>query len=202
MKDSDTAYSSRFKISLKFVLIRLLILTLTGFVIFALIWQNYHLKHYTIRLLTEMESLTTVAGIPKKRTGDTANSLTRCYIHRARVSQDVSDNSSYAVERAAKRFRSIEIDIAYSSDLIPYISHGDDLSHRAGRTMNHVNKYTTDELNSIIMADGSSLMSLSYFGRFWADAFDGVIIDVKTDHSYAEEKAHNLLRCIEYVGPL
>lgn len=108
-------------------------------------------------------------------------------------------NSERSLRAAAERARAVELDVALSNDLVPYLSHEDDLGRNAGTGEDRVSAHTAAELDAMTFTDGSRPLRLAVFVRELLPRFDRVALDLKTRQDRAEPKARALL---EALGPV
>lgn len=156
-------------------------------------WSNYWVRHKLLRLVSVAERvLTAAARSPAPGSAAGEDGGVPVYIHGARTRPGVAYNSKAAVEAAAGGFRLVEVDLAFSRDLVPYLSHGGDLARRSGRALRGLDAYDSAELDGLLLADGSGLLRFEDFQRRYRERFDGIILDVKTSHARAHEKAQIL----------
>lgn len=107
-------------------------------------------------------------------------------------------NSERSLRAAAERARAVEIDVTLTTDLVPYLTHDDDLGRNAGSGPDRASAHTAAELDAITFTDGTRPMRLSTFARELLPRFDRVVIDLKTRRDGAAAKARALL---EALGP-
>jgi hypothetical protein len=82
--------------------------------------------------------------------------------------------------------------VAFSSDGVPYVSHGGDLTRRAGQPMGFIEEYASDELDRLVLVDGSALLRFEDFQKRYGGRFDRILLDVKTWHAGSASKARTL----------
>lgn len=123
-------------------------------------------RHPALRLLTEIERAVSSMSSDSPP-GELAAATPEVFVHRGRFEPDQLANSAAAIEAGAGRFANIEIDVAFSRDLIPYVSHGDDLAELTGQALGIVDDYDSESLDRLELRDGSRLMRLETFvGQF------------------------------------
>ncbi|XXF77641.1 hypothetical protein P2318_32000 [Myxococcaceae bacterium GXIMD 01537] len=170
-----------------------------GVLALVLGWQNYRLRHYLLRVVTFAETALAkgpgplgTGAVPEAGTPPT-------YIHAARGKPGVGPNSAAAVAHTVEHFRRVEVDVGFSRDLVPYLSHGDDLAERSGKPLGLIEDLDSRELDALVLLDGSRLVRLEDFLAREAPRFDALTLDLKALHWKAEEKAAVLTRLLAGV---
>ncbi|MBN1656735.1 MAG: hypothetical protein JXA30_23380 [Deltaproteobacteria bacterium] len=111
------------------------------------------------------------------------------YIHRAQTSSLELRNSKIALDSSVALFHAVEIDISFSQDLIPYVSHGDDLDDLTGHAIEDINKLTSKKIDALETRDGGRLLSFERFCHDYLPRFRALLLDVKTNHDELNKKA-------------
>ncbi len=174
----------------------LLAATTVLIVVLAGSWQSYWVRHKILRLVTGVEAaLYFIVPAPRS---ETAGSET-VYLHRGQL-QDGPANSAAALQQANGRVRGVELDVCFTADMVPYLSHGDDFAGARPQSLDF-QALGSREAGSMLRSDGEPFLSLHDFVREHAGNFPCVLLDVKTDHSDAAAKAAALVECLaEDVG--
>lgn len=166
---------------------KLLLLT----IILALLlfgWQDSKSRHAALFALSKLEHFVTSFGSNSNK-GNSTSSNTIFSIHRGRSSAQALDNSEASLRQTARGFRRIEVDLEFSADLIPYLSHGDDLSRQLGRPTAALHTFTSQELDQLTLLDGSRLLRFENFLANLSQQFDHIYLDVKTSSTNVQKKA-------------
>lgn len=167
---------------------KLRIALLGGVVLILLLvigWQNYWVRHKMLRGVTQVESV--AYGFLSDPDGDSTE--TRLYLHRAQFGE-APPNSAIGLDALPTGIR-VEIDVCFTSDHVPYLSHGDDHEGAAPQSLDF-QQLTSKQVKRMKRKDGNDFLPLAEFTKRYLPRFDGVIIDVKTDHSDAQAKAEAL----------
>lgn len=115
------------------------------------------------------------------------------YLHAAKPAPGHLANTERTLRAAAEVACAVEIDVGFSSDLVPFVSHDDDFGHHRGGPPDRLSAHTAAEVEAVRFTDGSGSMRLADFVRELLPRFDRVVIDVKGSQVRAEEKARALL---------
>lgn len=160
-------------------------------------WQSYLVRHYVLRTLTLLERAVVVPAGPGVTAAPAPPAV---FLHAARTRPGTAPNSRAAVAEAAAGFRRVEVDVGFSRDLVPYLSHGDDLAARAGRPLGFIEELDARQLDALPLLDGSRLVRLEDFLAHEAHGFDEIALDVKARHGGARQKAAVLARLLAPFG--
>lgn len=174
---------------------RLGLTALVAVLVPACAWHNYLLRHKMLRLVSVAERSLSDNGAASGL-GDQADRSIPLYVHAAKTSARAIPCSVAAVEACASSFRRVEVDVAFSSDLVPYLSHGDNLSRISNSKQAFTERLSSKALDKLALSDGSRLMRLAAFCKLHARRFEHVILDVKTSHSQARQKAETVSRIL------
>lgn len=138
-------------------------------VVFLLAWQNYWARHKILRVVTGVEDVSLwMLGEPA------APGETTFYLHRAQSQPELPGAP-------------VEIDVCFTSDFVPFLSHGDDHFGATPQSL-EFQQLSAADVESTTRADGSKFVKL-------ADYLPGpsrIILDIKTDHADAAAKAEAL----------
>lgn len=120
--------------------------------------------------------------------------------HRGVLNENSPGNSEKSIALAAQNnFRYIEVDVSFSKEFIPFIFHDSNLKH-----MTNLDRLTSevswDEMQKLKLPDGQRIISLKYFLSEYAPLFDGVILDIKGENNYFNEKAYGVIDVINSSG--
>jgi glycerophosphoryl diester phosphodiesterase len=103
-------------------------------------------------------------------------------------------NSERSLRAAAERARAVEVDVGFTRDLVPYLSHENDFGlQRGSGPADRLSAHTAAEVDAVILTDGSRPMRLAAFVRDLLPRFDRVALDLKTTQIDAEAKARTLV---------
>jgi len=159
-----------------------------GLVVLAVLagalWQDTTMRHRMLRVLGYIEPLVypVLSGSPPQVTPN-------YYLHRAHAGG--ASNSAPAIEAARGIADRIEIDVCFTSDLVLFLSHGDDF---AGATPDGLDfeTLTAADVSGVPRSDGTPFLRFEQFLAQYAGQFADVIVDVKTDHTRASAKAEQM----------
>ncbi len=120
--------------------------------------------------------------------------------HRGVLNENSPGDSEKSIALAAQNnFRYIEVDVSFSKEFIPFIFHDSNLKH-----MTNLDRLTSevswDEIQKLKLPDGQRIISLKYFLSEYAPLFDGVILDIKGENNYFNEKAYGVIDVINSSG--
>lgn len=110
-------------------------------------------------------------------------------------------NSGRSLREAAERARAVEIDVGFTRDLVPYLSHDDDLGVLLGTGPDRLSAHWAAEVDALTFTDGTRPMRLEAFARELLPRFDRVAIDLKTSGAAAESKARAFLAALGEPPP-
>lgn len=110
-------------------------------------------------------------------------------------------NTERSLRGAAAMARAIEIDVTLTRDLIPYVSHDDDLGLQLGTGRDRVSRHTAAEIDAMTLTDGSRLIRLERFAAELLPRFERVAVDLKTSQDDAERKAARILAALGDTPP-
>ena len=158
---------------------RLLIAALALAAGLAAAWSHTFSRHHLLRLVTEAERLAT-SWSSREPSQQTRTDHTFVYAHRAATTMHESGNSTGAIAAAAVEYRAVEVDLFFSADGVPFIGHGE-LAHLTSR-----------QLATVRLPDGSAPLPFAAFVRQHMHAFERLLLDVKTDHTDAADRAARL----------
>jgi len=120
--------------------------------------------------------------------------------HRGVTADDVIENSERSIIWAAQNeFRYIEIDVSFSKDFTPFIFHDSTLKLKTNLDM-LTREVSWDEIQRLRLLDGQRIPSLKKFLSEYAQLFDGIILDIKGENKYFNEKASGFLDAINNCG--
>lgn len=113
--------------------------------------------------------------------------------HRGVVQEGSVENSHQSIKDSLKGgFRNIEIDISFSSDFIPFIFHGPDLT-LVGREGQFVN-FSSKKIKRFRLKNGQPIITLKEFCHLYGSKFKKVYLDIKADNQYYKKKAGMIVR--------
>jgi glycerophosphoryl diester phosphodiesterase len=113
--------------------------------------------------------------------------------HRGVVQKGSVENSHQSIQESLKvGFRSIEIDISFSSDFIPFVFHGPDLV-MVGREGQFSN-FSSKQIRHFRLKNGESILTLKEFCHLYGSKFEIVYLDIKADNRYYKKKAGMIIR--------
>ena len=119
--------------------------------------------------------------------------------HRGLVKKGSVENSHQSIKDSLESgFRSIEIDISFSADFIPFVFHGPDLAP-VGRE-GQISDFSSMEIKGFRLENGQSLLTLKDFCRLYAAKFDRIYLDIKGDNANYEQKARMIIQAITDYG--
>jgi glycerophosphoryl diester phosphodiesterase len=182
-------------------------------------WQNFRVRHELCLVLTQAERLAMgrswhppPGGVPAVPAVASLAGIPHL-LHAGKPGPGHLANSGPALVEAARVARAVEVDIAITRDLVPYLSHDDDFGQLTGTTPARLSARTSVEVEAARLSDGSSPVRLVDFLRRWGAGFDLVVLDVKTFQANAAAKARAIvaalpaevrprLRIISLCGPV
>lgn len=169
--------------------VALLVVLLGGGLALALAWQVPLGRHRVLQVLTLLER--------RWSTGEAAPpgavATTQHWIHAGWVGEG-APNSGPSVRAACASFRGVEVDVAFSQDLVPYLSHDGDYARISGVAGDHLTRHSAAEIDAQEGPEGEPAMRLAALPE--VAACEVLVLDVKTDHSRAEAKAAALLEAL------
>jgi glycerophosphoryl diester phosphodiesterase len=117
--------------------------------------------------------------------------------HRGVFSETVVENSKKSIILATQKgFRYIELDVSFSKDHVPFIFHDANLKYKA-----NLDRLTSEvyweKISTLTLSDSQEILNLREFLRRFAHLFNGVILDVKGDNSFYEEKSNSFCNIIK-----
>jgi glycerophosphoryl diester phosphodiesterase len=113
--------------------------------------------------------------------------------HRGLVQKGSVENSQQSINDSLKGgFRSIEIDISFSSDFVPFVFHGPDLA-LVGRE-GQFSKFASNKIKGLQLKNGQSIITLKEFCHLYGSKFEIVYLDIKSDNTYYKKKAKMIIR--------
>lgn len=122
-------------------------------------------------------------------------------LHAGKPAPGFLANSERSLRAAAARARGVEVDVGFSRDLVPYLSHEDDLGLLRGGAPDRLSKHDAADLDAMTFTDGSRPMRLEAFARELLPRFERVVFDLKTRQDRAEAKARALLAALGTPPP-
>jgi hypothetical protein len=156
----------------------------------VLSWLHYGARHKLLRALTVAESFFEGEMSESGGSGPVPEpGAIPFYIHAGRAGREFAPCSEASMAACAREYRRVEVDVSFSSDLVPYLSHGDNLSAVTGEPMEHIGRYSAEQLDRLVLTDGSRLLRFEKFASGCARDFEHTILDIKTSHQMAQEKA-------------
>lgn len=155
----------------------------------ALGWQHPLTRHRLLLTLTSLERRWSVGeGAPR------GGSVPAHWVHAAWASGDQPPNSAPSARAACRTYRGVELDVAFSTDLVPYLSHDHDFPRLSGKADDRLSRHSSAEIDSIRGPEGEPALRLA---SLVPEAKSEVLVlDVKTDHRRAGEKAEALLAAL------
>lgn len=169
--------------------VALLVVLLGGGLALALAWQVPLGRHRVLQVLTLLER--------RWSTGEAAPpgavATTQHWIHAGWVGEG-APNSGPSVRAACASFRGVEVDVAFSQDLVPYLSHDGDYARISGVAGDHLTRHSAAEIDAQEGPEGEPAMRLAALPE--VAACEVLVLDVKTDHRRAGEKAEALLAAL------
>lgn len=159
---------------------RAFIAGLIASVLFAGLWQNYLFRHKALRGMSKIESVL-YPLLPES----TIKGAGIEFSHR-----------SNTIDRMASGGPNLEIDICFSSDLVPFCSHGDDI---VGTQIDKLDLQTMSAAEAMKAGriDGKQLLKLEHLADYLPATTKRILFDIKSNHDRAEEKADVLATLIE-----
>lgn len=116
--------------------------------------------------------------------------------HRGVFSEIIAENSENSIIMAAQKgFHYIELDISFSKDHIPFIFHDISLKRKTNLD-SFTSEVSWEEIQKLKLFDGQRILSLELFLTEFAQAFDGIILDIKGGNNYFKEKADSFNKII------
>jgi glycerophosphoryl diester phosphodiesterase len=113
--------------------------------------------------------------------------------HRGLVQKGSVENSHQSIKDALEAgFRGIEIDISFSSDLVPFVFHGPDLAPVGCE--GQFSDVSSDEIKNFRLKNGESIITLKEFCRLYGTKFDRVYLDIKADNSHYKKRAGMMIQ--------
>ena len=154
-------------------------------------WATPRGRHALLLALTSVERRWSAGEGPPPGVGPERSGH---WIHAAWVgSQSAPDAPRGALEAVAS-FRGVEADVMFSRDLVPYLSHSDvefaRLCAKPGARLSELESAEVDDLGG----DEGPALRLSQLVE--AATCEVLVLDLKTDHARAAEKASALLRAL------
>lgn len=120
--------------------------------------------------------------------------------HRGVVTESGVENSLQSIEEALRNgFRSLEVDISFSSDFEPYLFHGP--GRESVGLSGRFSDYSSHDIEPLRLANGQPIVSLGEFCRLYGNKFERTYLDIKGDNSYHRIKARNLCQAIGNYEP-
>lgn len=165
-----------------------LTLAVVAAVVLAALWQNYWCRHKILRAVTKIESATYFL-LPD---GEPSASSQTIFLHRGTT--DASKPNSAAGLNSVPDGTAIEIDVCFTNDLVPFLSHGDDFD---GATPQGFDFEDLESSDINMRSDGEPFLSFEEFLAGHAYRFPQIVLDVKSSHANANEKATKLAALIE-----
>ncbi len=162
---------------------RAVIAGLIACVLFAGLWQNYLFRHKALRGISKIESVLYPLLPESEIRGAGVEFSHRCN----------------TADRIAAGGTNLEIDICFSSDLVPFCSHGDDI---VGTTIDKLDLQAMPAAEALKAGrkDRKKLLKLEHLAEFLPATTKRILFDIKSNHDHAEEKANVLAGLIESLS--
>ena len=164
---------------------------LAGALVLGLAWQHALTRHRLLLALTSLERRWTSAG-PSPTQPRQASAH---WAHAAWTGAQ-PPNSGPSARAACASFRGVEVDVAFSKDLVPYVSHDNDFARLSGAAKDRLSLHSAAEVDAIRGPEGEPALRLAALVKL-AEC-EVLVLDVKTDHRRVGAKARALL---EALGP-
>jgi len=115
--------------------------------------------------------------------------------HRGLVEEGSVENSHQSIKATLKSgFRSIEIDISFSSDFIPFVFHGPGLELVGLKE--RFSDFAFQEIRHFRLKNGQPIVTLKEFCNLYAAKFDRIYLDIKTNNTNYENKARMIIKAM------
>jgi len=152
-------------------------------------WLHPLTKHRLLLALTALERRWSSGGpTPTQPRQDSAH-----WVHAAWTGGQ-PPNSGPSARAACASFRGVEVDVTFSKDLVPYVSHDHDFSRLSGKPDDRLSLRNAAEIDAIRGPEGEAALRLAALVRVAECEF--LVLDVKTDHRRAGPKAKALLAAL------
>jgi glycerophosphoryl diester phosphodiesterase len=158
----------------------------------AVAWRVPRIRHEVCFELAKWERA--VDGSPRGPSGGPPARVeaTPHLLHAGKPGPGYLPNSERSLREAARTARAVEIDVGFTRDLVPYLSHENDFGALLGTGPDRLSAHTSAEVDAMAFTDGSRPMPLAAFAAALLGRFDLVAIDLKTTQADAEAKARTL----------
>jgi glycerophosphoryl diester phosphodiesterase len=154
-------------------------------------WLHPLTRHRLLLTLTALERRWSAdAGVPAAP----AETRAAHWVHAAWATDDLRPNSGPSARAACRTFRGVEVDVAFSTDLVPYVSHDHDFARLSGKPQDRLSLHSAAEIDAIRGPEGEPALRLAALVS--EAACEVLILDVKTDHRRADAKAAALLEAL------